>query len=241
MENFNTLSPEIIKIQKGLRLTKTLLVSSLIAGEKHTGKKTLIKNIFPDAFWIDARDIKEVKRALELHQEVVLTNFDKSLPYNESDFFSKRVIAICDDPAIIKKKESLFSFVYLLPSLKDRPEDVKILTKIFINESKEIIGTDINISMENLDISQNIKSLKKSIYKKVFSSSLDKNEIKSILYNYLYNTLDEENGYRELIEVFEEPLIEAGLKKYRSQLKLASILKINRNTLRKKIYELGID
>jgi DNA-binding protein Fis len=241
MENFNTSSPEINKIQKGLRLTKTLLVSSLIVGEKHTGKRTLIKNIFPDAFWIDARDIKEVKRALEIHQEVVLTNFDKSLPYHESDFYSKRVIAICDDPTIVKKEESLFSFVYLLPTLKDRPDDVKILAKRFINEAKEIMDSNVEVDIKELDISQNIKSLKKSIYKKVFSSSLDKNEIKSILYNYLYNALDEEHGYRELIDIFEEPLIRVGLKKYKSQLRLASILKINRNTLRKKIYELGID
>ncbi|MBN2767558.1 MAG: Fis family transcriptional regulator [Campylobacterales bacterium] len=241
MENFNSSSPEVTKIQKGLRLTKTLLVSSLIAGEKHTGKKTLIKDIFPDAFWIDAKDIKEVKKALGVHQEIVLSNFDSSLPYNESDFYSKRVIAICDDPSIIKKKESLFSFVYLLPPLRERPSDVKILAKKFIGKANEIMGNDIEIDMKNLDISENIKSLKKSIYKEVFSSSLDENEIKSILYNYFYNAFDDENGYRELSEIFERPLIEAGLKKYKSQLKLASILKINRNTLRKKIYELGIN
>ena len=241
MENFSTSSPEIGKIQKGLRLTKTLLVSSLLAGEKHTGKKTLIKDIFPDAFWIDARNVKEVKKALELHREIVLANFDKSLPYSEKDFYAKRVIAICDDPNIIKKKESLFSFVYLLPPLKERTADIKILTKKFTHEANEILGTHHEIKSEHLDLSENIKSLKKGIYKEVFSNALDENEIKSLLYNYFYNILDEENGYKELSEIFERPLIEAGLKKYRSQLKLASILKINRNTLRKKIYELGID
>ncbi len=53
--------------------------------------------------------------------------------------------------------------------------------------------------------------------------------------------LDGNNAYRENLPIFERPLIEAGLKKYRSQLRLSSILGLNRNTLRKKINELGIN
>jgi len=49
------------------------------------------------------------------------------------------------------------------------------------------------------------------------------------------------NAYRENLPIFERPLIEAGLKRYRSQLRLSSILGLNRNTLRKKINELGIN
>jgi len=36
-------SPQIEKISKGFNLSRSLFVSSLLIGEEHTGKKTLIK------------------------------------------------------------------------------------------------------------------------------------------------------------------------------------------------------
>jgi len=66
-------------------------------------------------------------------------------------------------------------------------------------------------------------------------------DIEQILYEYLYRNMEGNNAYRENLPLFERPLIEAGLKKFKSQLKLSSVLGLNRNTLRKKIYELGID
>ncbi|TNF45412.1 MAG: Fis family transcriptional regulator, partial [Epsilonproteobacteria bacterium] len=46
---------------------------------------------------------------------------------------------------------------------------------------------------------------------------------------------------REHLGLYEKPLIEAGLKKFGSQLQLSQVLGINRNTLRKKIHEHNID
>ena len=62
-----------------------------------------------------------------------------------------------------------------------------------------------------------------------------------ILYHYLLKHLDGNDGYREHLGLYEKPLIEAGLKKFGSQLQLSQILGINRNTLRKKIHEHNID
>ncbi len=72
-------------------------------------------------------------------------------------------------------------------------------------------------------------------------NSLTDGDIEQILYEYLYRNMEGNNAYRENLPLFERPLIEAGLKKFKSQLKLSSVLGLNRNTLRKKIYELGID
>jgi len=62
-----------------------------------------------------------------------------------------------------------------------------------------------------------------------------------ILFDYLYSKVEGKNAYREHLSLYEKPLIEAGLKKFKSQLKLSEVLGINRNTLRKKIHEHNID
>lgn len=70
---------------------------------------------------------------------------------------------------------------------------------------------------------------------------MNNKDIEAILYEYLLKHLDGNNGYKEYLGLYEKPLIEAGLKKFGSQLQLSQILGINRNTLRKKIHEHDID
>jgi DNA-binding protein Fis len=66
-------------------------------------------------------------------------------------------------------------------------------------------------------------------------------DIKDMLYDYLSSHLEGNNNYRAHLELYEVPLIKAGLQKYGSQLQLSQALGINRNTLRKKIHEHHID
>jgi len=66
-------------------------------------------------------------------------------------------------------------------------------------------------------------------------------DIELLLYEYLLKNLSGNDDYRKYLSLYEKPLIEAGLKKFGSQLQLSQILGINRNTLRKKIYENNID
>jgi DNA-binding protein Fis len=70
---------------------------------------------------------------------------------------------------------------------------------------------------------------------------MDKNHIEEAIYYYIMEHIDGNNAYKEYLELYEKPLIEAGLKKYGSQLQLSQVLGINRNTLRKKIHEHAID
>ena len=58
--HFLSNSPQIDNIVKGLTLTKSLFVSSLLVGEKHIGKKTLIKSLFPNSIYIDAHHYEEL-------------------------------------------------------------------------------------------------------------------------------------------------------------------------------------
>jgi len=51
--------------------------------------------------------------------------------------------------------------------------------------------------------------------------------------------LDED--YKDMLELFDKALIEAETQMFKSQLQVAQHLGINRNTLRKKIDELGLN
>ena len=71
--------------------------------------------------------------------------------------------------------------------------------------------------------------------------SMGAEDIQEAIYHYILQKLDGNNGYKEYLGLYEKPLIEAGLKKFGSQLQLSHVLGINRNTLRKKIHEHHID
>jgi DNA-binding protein Fis len=71
--------------------------------------------------------------------------------------------------------------------------------------------------------------------------TMDISDITDVLYAYFYKHFNGSDNYREHLGIYEKPLIEAGLKKYGSQLQLSAVLGINRNTLRKKIHEHHID
>ncbi len=238
-------SAQIDNIIKGLTLSKSLFVSAILIGESHIGKKTLVRSIFPKQRFIDGKDFDALNRVLENSNEVIIYNFEAVINNIDSlDFENKRVIAIANmvkSTPIIEKK---FAFIYNMPSLRDRDEeDINMLIDYFSKDIKKslMIDAPINLTNRDIDLNENIKSLKSSIYKKLILNGLKGKDIENILFEYLYNNMEGNNAYRDNLSLFERPLIKAGLKKFKSQLKLSAVLGINRNTLRKKIYELGIN
>jgi len=235
-------SPQIDNIVKGLTLTKSLFVSSLIFGEKHTGKRTLVQSLFPNTICVDASNQEELYNALENNHELIIYNFEKLLNFDNLNFENKRIIAIANHIENSQKIKQKFAFIYNMPNLEER-EDLDLLVEYFQNETQEDLMIDYPISLDKtkLDFSENIKSLKASLYRQLIHKTLDKDDIQAILHNYLFEHMDGNNAYREYLSLYEVPLLQAGLKKYKSQLKLAGILGLNRNTLRKKIQEHGLD
>ncbi|NOZ90839.1 MAG: Fis family transcriptional regulator [Epsilonproteobacteria bacterium] len=236
-------SAQIDNIVKGLTISKSLFVSVIVTGEPHTGKKSLVKMLFPNSKFIDANNEEEMLKALDSYDEVIIYNFEAVSNPEALNFENKRVIAIANRVNNSKAIEKKFAFIYHLPPLREREEDVEMLMNYFSKSIKKELMLDSNIKLnyKDMDLSENIKSLKASIYKKLILDNLSSKDIENILFNYLYDKIDGNNAYREYLPLFEKPLIEAGLSKYKSQLKLSSILGLNRNTLRKKIYELGIN
>lgn len=240
---FITQSTQVQKIIKGFNLTKSLLVSSILIGEENIGKKALISHLFPLLTTVDGCDQDKVEEFLQNSDELIIINFEKLTNIENLDFTNKRVIAIANYMGNEKIIDTLFAFIYQMPSLKQRVEDIQLLTQLFTKEIEAnlIIKEPLSIDMTLLDISSNSKSLKKSIYQQAFIRSCGKREIEEIIYFYLLENMEGNNDYKEYLALYERPLIKAGLAKYGSQLKLSNILGINRNTLRKKIYELNLD
>ena len=240
---FFTQSIQVQKIIKGFNLTKSLLVSSILIGDFHIGKKSLVSYLFPNLVSVDGSNQEKVEEYIKNNDELIITNFERLTNIESLDFTNKRVIAIANYMGNEKIIDNLFAFIYYMPPLKERLEDVELLTQIFLKEVQTnlVISQTLTIDTGRLDISNNSKSLKKSIYEQVFIRNCGAKEIEEILYHYLLENLKGNNDYKEYLSLYEKPLIEAGLAKYGSQLKLSNILGINRNTLRKKIYELNLD
>ena len=244
METFFSTSEKIKHIIKNFNLTKTLYVSSIIIGDAHTGKKSLARSLFPDAPLVSGTNQKEVELALKSYDELIITDFEKLVNQSILDFTNKRIIATANYIGNANIIDDTFAFIYMMPSLEERPEDVQYLKEIYINEaSKTLMLKTDTLSMENITLSlkKNTKSLKKSIYTHIMKQSMQASDIEDILFNYLLNHLDGNDVYKKHLSLYERPLIEAGLQKFGSQLQLSSVLGINRNTLRKKIHEHHID
>jgi DNA-binding protein Fis len=243
MQTFTTKSQTIQDIIKGLELSKNLFVSSIIIGAPHTGKKSLLRKIFKDTTIISAKDKIQFESTLDSCDEIIITDFELLDNISKYDLGDKKIIATANYVHNQELIDDTFAFIYHIPPLIERQDDVKLLASHYLECAKEDLGldSDINTNKIDLDLSNNTKSLKQSIYKYMMIESMSIDDIKSAIYEYLYQNLDGKDGYKEHLHIYEEPLINAGLSRYKSQLKLSSILGINRNTLRKKILEHKID
>ncbi|HGZ71361.1 MAG TPA: Fis family transcriptional regulator [Nitratifractor sp.] len=227
------------KIYQSLQSTKELYVSSILYGDEYTGKKSLVKELYSSSTWVSGEDLEQVQNALANHSQIVITDFEKISNIDTVTFGNSNIVAISNRKELDSRIEDKFAFIYRMPPLTERDDDTKLYTDHFTNEAKELfnINADIEIKKEYLDLSKNIKSLKSSIYKSVLLQNLSSDDICHTLYSYFIKNYNGANVYKDQLELFEKPLIDAGLELYKSQLKLSEVLGINRNTLRKKINE----
>jgi len=243
MEQFFTNSEQVQNIIKGFNLTKTLFVSSIIIGEPNIGKKSLARYLFPDTPLVSGKDQEKVESLLQEVDELIITDFEKLSNQESLNLDNKRIIATANYMGNQQTIDNLFAFIYTLPSLKERPDDTNYMRDMFINEAESTLmlqENSVSISDIPINLSDNSKTLKKTIYTYLMKHSMDDKDIQEAVYHYILQNLSGNNGYKEHLALYEKPLIEAGLKKHGSQLQLSQVLGINRNTLRKKIHEHNI-
>ena len=244
MEQFFTTSEQVQNIIKGFNLTKTLFVSSIIIGEPNIGKKSLARHLFPDAPLVSGENQEEVEKLLQEVDELIITDFEKLSNQESLNLDNKRIIATANYMGNQQTIDNIFAFIYTLPSLKERPDDTNYIRDMFIKEAESTLmlkENSFSLSDIPINLSDNSKTLKKTIYTYLMKHSMDDKDIQEAVYTYILQNLSGNNEYKEHLGLYEKPLIEAGLKKYGSQLQLSQVLGINRNTLRKKIHEHRID
>jgi DNA-binding protein Fis len=243
MEKFVMESDAVRQIVRGLQRTHSLYVSSILIGPPSTGNRTLVRHLFPGVPEVDGRDQEALKNALAMENELIITSFEAVNNPDQLDFQNKRIVAIADREIPPRIADEKFAFIYRMPALKERPEDIRAFTRLFLEEARDVFrcAGEVELGPEQLHIGENLQSLRASVYREVLQQSMRPDEIESALYHLFMRTLEGNNAYRESLGILERPLLRAGLKRYGSQLKLSEILGINRNTLRKKLHEYRID
>ena len=227
-------------------LVSTLPVQVLIFGEVGTGKKTLARVVASDATIYQAQKlnllINENRINLDEIETIIISNIEKI--NNVKQLIEKlekhhiKVVVTAED-----EKDSFgekFAVRIDLVSLQERKEDLKALSISYLLEANRLFDTDIFIDDVELDVSKNSISLKESIYRSVLFNSADKEKVLILLEKFLYKEMQSRCDYKDLLEIFEIPLIKAARGRFKSQLQMAQKLNINRNTLRKKINQYGL-
>jgi DNA-binding protein Fis len=239
MQNYPTRSDAVHKIIKSLSLTRTLSVSSILLGEPHTGKRTLVRTLFPDLPFVDGRDQDAVEKLLSETDALVIDRYDKLPNADRLQWDNKRIIAIADRAGNMQKLDEIFAFIYTMPPLRNRPEDIDLYAELYREEACRTLQIDPPVVLDSSanDVHENHRSLRASIYREVLLTESSAELLERGLYRYFLNTLPHQADYRTLLRLFEKPLLKAGLEVFGSQLRLSEALGINRNTLRKKIHE----
>ena len=239
MKKFITNSEISKKILNIAQISSTIPVNIMIIGDIGVGKTLLAQHILPGVNIFDARFLENaiVQNSINLKQysELIILNIELLL--NKKEFLEKLngIKLVVTSTILVANIEEQFAIKIDIPSLEERPEDLEELIGIYIDEAKKIYDSELDIKDINIDISQNGLSLKKSIYKSVLLKSLSDKDIKYTLEYFMEKKLDEDKDYKSLLEFFEIPLLNAAKTKFKSQLKMAAKLKINRITLRKKL------
>ncbi len=241
--SFLSSSPASKEAFKTANLLKSLTVNALISGENGTGKRSLAKYILPDAPMFNALHHDEIISTLAACESIIVFNLDNSPNikelFNSIESSSVRVIATTTNLQRSEYYDEYFSIKIPLPPLSQRVEDILMLQKLFVQEAKNIfsIESDFDLSKIEPDLSKNAYSLRRQIMMNYLLDDIDESELMTIMQNYLIDKIGSNNDYRNFLHLYEIPLIQAGMKRFKSQLQLSQRLGLNRNTLRKKIAE----
>jgi len=242
--DFLCASDTSLEARKSAVLLRSLSVNVLIEGSMGSGKRTLARFISTQAPILEGSKLSDIEDAATSSDTIIVRHFDKVSNYDKLQKIlndhGTRLIATANSQLSTELFDRFFSIKIFLEPFSRRKEDVSLLIEHFVKEAEEIFSTpenDLVLSADDADISKNVYSLRRWVYLNFLYSSMSKGEIMQVTEQYLYSHMGGNNDYRDFLHMFEIPLINAGLKKFKSQLQLSERLGLNRNTLRKKIAE----
>jgi len=231
------------EILNSAKLLQAVNVNALIIGSDGVGKKSLAKYILPSSKIYEAKVLQQdiVDEAITLQDDAIIvdkihdiTNINLFLSWIEEK--NIRIIAISNSDMLNQKLKDIFSINLEIPDLFKREQDTKLLIQKFSKEASQTLDMETIANSKLItNISNNAHSLRKSIYFSYLFETIGEEEILMFLERYLSEHLEGENSYKDLIYLFEVPLIKASTKKYKSQVQVAKHLGLNRITLRKKL------
>ena len=232
------------EILNSAKLLQAVNVHALICGNSGVGKKSLAQFILPDSKIYKAKNLQQdiLDNAIDLQQTAIIvdkiqdiTNVNTFIDWiNENHI---RIIAISNNNNLNQNLVDIFSINLDIPDLNKRENDTKLLVNKFSQEASNTLDMPV-VSSDKLiiNLSNNTHSLRKSIYFSYLFETIGEEEILMFLERYLSEHLNEsENVYKDLLYLYEVPLIKAATTKYKSQVQVAKNLGLNRITLRKKI------
>ncbi len=218
------------KLLNTLRVSANLPVNILICGEEGTGKRTLVRTIFKD---IVLMSVDEVKENFESKKDLYIYDLHRcdNLKALMQKLQNSRIIATTNDYKEVY--EEFFPVILHIPPLKKRPEDLEALKERYIHEVKREFELEDFDEDFRIDLTKNAISLKRSIFTAAVMQSFTETEMMELLQKLLAPRLEE--GYKELLYLFEVPLLRAAKKKFRSNLAISKALKLNRATVTSKM------
>ncbi len=229
MEEFIARARSSIKAFNVVKAAANLPVNILIIGEPGTGKERLVTSIFGQLPRFRGGMVPK-----ECESETVFIpdfeNVKDVIAFMQRNK-SRRIIAAAIDERSIY--EEYFPIMVKLPPLRERPEDVEALKHYYLKKAKAEFEIEELDEDFNVDLSKNAVSLKRSVYERVLFASMDEEKLMEILEEFLEPRIDE--GYKELLGLFEIPLLRAAKKRYRSVLAMSKALGLNRATLTTKL------
>ena len=212
------------KIHKLALMMREMDVNVYIYGEKGVGKSFLASYISPNAqIYSD--------KLLSNDVDVIVEDIANVKNFN---FNYKRVIATGNSKLYGDLKDKFTIEIELKP-LNEREEDIEGFVKLFSKLAQNELKIKKEIKNFNLDLSENLHSLKRGVYKQFLCNEYKKDEVIEILKKYFAINYSEEDSYASALKIFDKALIETLLEKYGSKLQVAKHLQINRNTLTKKV------